>query len=146
VRGGEALDMIQSMLSGHSGSLSTVHANTAADALVRLETLSLMSDVEIPIYVARAQVAAALHLIVQLERYSIDGSRRVSRITEVLGLDEHNQYQMRDLYQCHLRGKDAEGQLIASLEPTGEKPTFARDPYEQGLESMVSHSEDLWSR
>ena len=86
VRGGEALDMVQSMLSGHSGSLSTVHANSSRDALVRLETLSMMSDVQIPAYVAQAQVAAAIDIVVQLGRFSEDGSRRVTRISEVTGL------------------------------------------------------------
>ena len=70
VRGGEALDMIQSMISGHAGAMSTVHANSARDALIRLETLSLMSDVEIPVYVARAQVASAINLIVQIARFT----------------------------------------------------------------------------
>ena len=88
VRSGEALDLVQSMISGHAGSLSTIHADTARDALVRLETLSLMSDVEIPVYVARAQVASAIHLIVQLARFTEDGSRKITRITEAYGLDE----------------------------------------------------------
>ena len=91
VRGGEALDMIQSMISGHAGALSTVHANSPLDALIRLETLSLMSDVEIPVYVARAQVASAIHLVVQIARFSEDGSRKITRITEARGLDENNQ-------------------------------------------------------
>ena len=69
VRSGEALDLIQSMLSGHAGSLSTVHASSARDALIRLETLSLMSDVELPVYVARAQVAAAINLVVTISRF-----------------------------------------------------------------------------
>lgn len=86
VRGGEALDMIQSMLSGHAGSMTTVHASQPRDALIRLETLSLMSDVSLPIYVARTQVAAAIHLVVQLARFTEDGSRRITRISEVRGL------------------------------------------------------------
>jgi len=146
VRAGEALDMIQSMISGHSGSLSTVHANSARDALVRLETLSLMSDVEIPIYVARAQVASAINLIVQLARFTEDGSRKVTRITEAFGLDEKNQYQFRDLFVCRLRGKKPDGTLIAELEPTGEHPTFCREPYEQGMEQMIRHTAGLWAK
>ena len=70
VRGGEALDMVQSMISGHAGAMSTIHANSPRDALIRLETLSLMSDVEIPVYVARAQVASAIDLIVQIARFT----------------------------------------------------------------------------
>ena len=146
VRAGEALDLIQSMISGHAGSLSTIHANTARDALVRLETLSLMSDVEIPIYVARAQVASAINLIVQIARFTEDGSRKVTRITEAFGLDENNQYQTRDLFVCQLRGKTPDGRLVAHLEPTGEQPTFCREPYEQGLEGMIRHTAGLWAK
>lgn len=144
VRGGEALDMVQAMLSGHSGSLSTVHANSARDAVVRLETLSLMSDVELPVYVARAQVASALDLIVQVDRFSEDGSRKVTRITEVMGLSSNNQYELRDLFGLHLRGKNAAGKLMAWLQPTGELPTFAAQPYEHGMENLVQHSRELW--
>lgn len=144
VRGGEALDMIQAMLSGHTGSLTTVHANSPRDALVRLETLSLMSDVELPVYVARAQVGSAIQLIVQLSRFTEDGSRRVVRISEVLGLDSSQQYQVRDLFTLRMRGRDAAGRLIGSLEPTGELPTFASEPYEQGLDRQIHHSAKLW--
>jgi len=144
VRRGEALDMVQSMISGHSGSMTTVHANTAADALVRLETLSLMSDVEIPVYVARAQVASAIHVIVQLTRYAEDGSRKVSRITEACGLDPQNQYRFRDLFVTKLSGRTDDGNLIASLEPTGQKPTFAAEAREHGLEGRVRESAGLW--
>ena len=146
VRGGEALDMVQSMLSGHSGSLSTVHANNPHDALVRLETLSLMSDVQIPIYVARAQVASAIDMIVQLDRFSEDGSRRLTRITEIEGLDEKEQYRLRDLYVCRFGGKTTAGNLIAKLEPTGQLPTFAAAPYEQGMEDSIKHSGELWKK
>lgn len=144
VRGGEALDMVQAMLSGHSGSLSTVHANNARDAVTRLETLSLMSDVALPVYVARSQVASAVDLIVQLDRFSSDGSRKVTRITEVVGLREENQYELKDLFAIHLRGQNADGQLVSSLVPTGELPTFAPQPFEHGLGKLVVHSRELW--
>ncbi|MFO0868787.1 MAG: CpaF family protein [Pirellulales bacterium] len=144
VRGGEALDMIQAMLSGHTGSLTTVHANSARDALIRLETLSLMSDVSLPVYVARAQVASAIQLIVQLGRFTEDGSRRVLRITEVLGLDASQQYQTRDLFVLQMRGRNDQGQLEGVLEPTGEQPTFAAEPLEQGILDRVVHSRPLW--
>jgi pilus assembly protein CpaF len=145
VRAGEALDLIQSMISGHAGSLSTVHANTARDALIRMETLSLMSDVEIPIYVARAQVASAIDLVVQLSRFSEDGSRKVTRISEAFGLDEANQYRLQDLFVCRLKGKRADGMLEAELAPTGARPTFAAAVAEQGLEARIRHSSALWS-
>src|SRR5581483_9194563 len=85
VRRGEALDLVQSMLSGHAGSLTTVHASTPRDAAIRLETLCLMSDVSLPVHVARMQVASALHVVVQLARFA-DGSRRVQSIAEMTGL------------------------------------------------------------
>jgi len=144
VRGGEALDMVQAMLSGHSGSLSTVHANSARDAAIRLETLSMMSDVEIPVYVARAQVASAIDLVVQLDRFSEDGSRRITRITELEGLNEHNQYQLRDLYLCQMGGKSDDGRLIADLRPTGNLPTFASEPFEHGMHERLVDSSDMW--
>jgi pilus assembly protein CpaF len=146
VRSGEALDLIQSMISGHAGSLSTIHADSARDALIRLETLSLMSDVEIPVYVARAQVAAAIHLLVQIARFTEDGSRKITRITEARGLDEANQYRLCELFVSRLRGRTPDGRLIADLEPTGELPTFAGEVREQGMEHLIRLSDALWSK
>ncbi|MES2789116.1 MAG: CpaF family protein [Planctomycetota bacterium] len=143
VRGGEALDMIQSMLSGHSGSLTTVHANSARDALIRLETLSLMSDVSIPIYVARAQVASAIDLIVQIARFSEDGSRKIVAISEVQGLN-NNEYELQDLFQSRRTGLTPEGKVITELESVGNQPSFAREAFEHGLERMVHYSAPLW--
>ena len=114
VRGGEAIDLIQSMISGHAGSMSTIHANTPFDALIRLETLTLMSDVKIPVYVARAQVASAIDLVVQIARFSEDGFRKITKISEVVGLD-NNQYQMLDLFASNLHGKRPDGRLIVDL-------------------------------
>lgn len=143
VRGGEALDMIQSMLTGHSGSMTTVHASTPRDALVRLETLSLMSDVEIPIYVARAQVASAIHLIVQLSRFSEDGSRRITRITEACGL-ENDKYQFRDIFVLKMKGRNAEGRLTGDLDATGQPPTFAAEAAEQGILERAKLTREIW--
>lgn len=142
VRRGEALDLIQSMISGHAGSLTTVHANTPRDAARRLETLCLMNDTGLPIYVARAQVASALHLVIQLARYS-DGSRRVSAISEACGLDESNEYTWNDLFQFRGSGRDAEGRIQGRLEQVGA-PTFASEPAEMGLQDMVTCTSDLF--
>jgi pilus assembly protein CpaF len=144
VRGGEALDMVQSMISGHSGAMSTIHANTPLDALIRLETLSLMSDVEIPVYVARAQVASAIHLIVQIARFSEDGSRKITRIAEARGLDDNNRYRLADILVSRFHGKTPQGRLKAELLPTGEKPTFAAEPYEQGMAERIRLTTDIW--
>lgn len=145
VRSGEALDLVQSMISGHAGSISTVHANTARDALVRMETLSLMSDIEIPVYVARAQVASAIDLVVQITRFIEDGSRKVTRITETFGLDDKNQYQAHDLYVCKLKGKRPDGMLEADLVATGAKPTFASEPYDQGMGERIKLTNGVWN-
>ncbi len=146
VRGGEALDLIQSMISGHDGSLSTVHASTVYDALVRLETLSLMSDVEIPVYVARAQVASAIDLIVQLTRSTDDGSRRVTCVAEARGLSAENQYVLCDLFALEYSPAAATNGHPLRMEPTGELPSFCREPFEQGMESQIRLSEALWKR
>jgi pilus assembly protein CpaF len=144
VRGGEALDMLQAMLSGHSGCLSTVHAASPRDALVRLETLSLMSDVELPVYVARAQVASAVHLIVQIARFPQDGSRRVTKIAEVRPLDTAGQYQVEDLFAARLGGQTSDGRLRCQLEHTGKKPAFAGELKQYGLEKQVFTTGALW--
>ena len=144
VRGGEALDMLQAMLSGHSGGLSTVHAATPRDALVRLETLSLMSDVALPVYVARAQVASAVHLVVQITRFPQDGSRRITRISEVKGLLADQQYELADLFVLEMGGRSQDGKLVSSLQPTGKKPSFAKEVKQFGLEGMVKKSGSLW--
>jgi len=145
VRGGEALDMLQAMLSGHSGGLSTVHAATPRDALVRLETLSLMSDIELPVYVARAQVASAVHLVVQITRFPQDGSRRITRIAEICGLSPDQQYELTDLFVLEMQGKSRDGRLTSSLQPTGAKPSFAKEPHQYGLTDLIHSTGALWS-
>ena len=144
VRGGEALDMVQSMLSGHSGGMTSLHANQPRDALIRLETLSLMSDVELPVYVARAQAASAIHLVVQIARFSEDGSRRVTRITEQTGLDVNNNYQFQDLFSLVNQGRGSDGKSRSGLAMTGNKPTFVAEAREQGLDAVVNYSRPLW--
>jgi len=98
IRGGEALDLIQAMTSGHRGCLSTVHATIPLDALSRLETMALMSDVDVPLEVLRAQIASAVDTIVQVSRRS-DGSRRVTHVTTVLGYHRDEGYRLSDLYR-----------------------------------------------
>ena len=142
VRRGEALDMIQSMISGHAGALTTVHANTPQDALTRLEVLCLMAGVDLPVYVARRQVASAIHLIVQIARLR-DGSRRVQRISEVAGMDAQDAYQVFDLYAFRARGVE-QGKIAGGLEPTGRLPSFSREPYEIGLGEEVRLTRGLF--
>lgn len=144
VRRGEALDLIQSMISGHAGSLTTVHANSAPDAASRLETLCLMNDAGLPVHVARAQVASAIHLVVQLARFA-DGSRRVQGISEGLGLDAANCYQWRELFRFQGRGVNEQGQVQGDLLATGEKPSFASEPHTLGLANAISLTRDLFA-
>jgi pilus assembly protein CpaF len=98
IRGGEALDLIQAMTSGHRGCLSTVHATLPFDTLSRLETMALMSDVDVPLNVLRPQIASAVDTIVQVSRCP-DGSRYVTHVTEVLGYDPENGYRISDLFE-----------------------------------------------
>lgn len=122
VRGGEALDMLQAMNTGHDGSLTTLHANTPRDALSRLETMSLMSGLDMPLKVIREQIASAVDLIVQQSRLK-DGSRKVTYITEVAGM-EGDTIVMTDIFKFEQSSIDGEGNIIGELKPTGIRPLF----------------------
>jgi pilus assembly protein CpaF len=121
VRGGEALQMIQAMTSGHAGSMSTLHADTPADALARLETLAMMGEVELPLYALRAQVASAIDLIVQMVRLH-DGRRLITQLSEVAGLDEQGRYRLVDIFVSDV------ADAAAQLRWTGAVSRFAREP------------------
>jgi pilus assembly protein CpaF len=144
IRRGEALDLVQSMISGHSGALTTVHATTAYDAAIRLETLSMMSDVALPAHVARMQVGSALQLVVQVSRF-LDGSRKIRAISECLGLDEKGNYRFQDLYRFEARGTDASGRLLGELRPTGAVPTFAAEAAQMGYQERVKLTRNLFT-
>jgi pilus assembly protein CpaF len=127
VRGPEALDLITAMNTGHGGSMGTAHANTPYDALVRLETLAMMGDSNVPPAAIRRQIAAAIHLVVQIKRMS-DGSRRVTHISEVIPeVDEHGKYQIRDIYRFIQRGRTQDGKIVGELIPIGNLPTFMHE-------------------
>jgi pilus assembly protein CpaF len=143
IRRGEALDLVQSMISGHAGSLTTVHATTANDAAIRLETLSLMSDVALPVHVARTQVASAIQLVVQISRF-LDGSRKIRAISECLGLDDKGNYRFEDLYRFEAGGLDAEGRLQGEIRPTGIVPTFAEEVAQMGYQDRVDLTRKLF--
>ncbi len=121
-RGGEALDMLQAMNTGHDGSLTTVHANAPRDALSRLETLSLMSGLDMPLGVIREQIASAVDLIVQQSRLK-DGSRKITHVTEVAGM-EGNTIVMTDIFRFEQTGVGEDGQIMGELKPTGIRPMF----------------------
>jgi len=113
-RGGEALDMLQAMNTGHDGSLTTVHANTPADALTRLETMTLMAGTDLPSRAIREQIAAAIHLVVQQARLR-DGTRRIIAISEVRGFDGER-VELADIFQFRQRGLDDQGMVIGNFE------------------------------
>ncbi|MGB8980240.1 MAG: CpaF family protein [Anaerolineales bacterium] len=122
-RGGEALDMLQAMNTGHDGSLTTLHANTPRDALSRLETMVLMSGMDLPLKVVRQQISSAVDLIVQQTRLK-DGSRKVTSITEVCGM-EGETVVMTDIFKFEQTGVGKEGKIIGELKPTGIRPIFS---------------------
>jgi pilus assembly protein CpaF len=122
VRGSEALDMLQAMNTGHDGSLSTVHANTARDALARVETMVLMAGYDLPVRAIRQQVASAIDLIIHLERLE-DGGRRVTAITEVQRM-ESEVITLQDIFEFKVREVTSERVVVGSLQPTGLRPTF----------------------
>jgi pilus assembly protein CpaF len=123
VRGGEAIDMLQAMNTGHDGSLTTVHANTPRDALARLETMIQMTGMRLSDRAMRQQVASALNLVVQVARLS-DGSRRVTSISEITGM-EGETITMQEIFMYERTGVDKEGQVLGRFRPTGIRPRFA---------------------
>jgi pilus assembly protein CpaF len=121
-RGGEALDMLQAMNTGHDGSLTTIHANTPRDSLSRLETLVLMAGMELPVKVIRQQVSSAIDLIVQQSRLK-DGARKVTAITEVAGM-EGDTIVLTDIFRYEQTGVTTDGKVVGALKPTGIRPLF----------------------
>jgi pilus assembly protein CpaF len=131
-RGGEALDMLQAMNTGHDGSLTTVHANSARDALSRLETLVLMAGMELPAKAIRQQTAAAIDLIIQLSRMK-DGSRKVTSITELTGM-EGDVITLQDIFVYEQRGADSTGKVLGVFRPTGIRPHIIDKLFDHGIE------------
>ncbi|MDQ5844813.1 MAG: Flp pilus assembly complex ATPase component TadA, partial [Acidobacteriota bacterium] len=123
VRGGEAIDMLQAMNTGHDGSLTTIHANTPRDALARLETMIQMTGMRLSDRAMRQQVAAAINLVVQVARLS-DGTRRLTSISEITGM-EGETITMQEIFQYERTGVDQQGQVIGRFRPTGIRPRFA---------------------
>jgi Flp pilus assembly protein, ATPase CpaF len=122
VRGGEALDMLQAMNTGHDGSLTTVHANSPRDAVSRLETLVMFSGVDLPAKAIRQQIASAVDLIIQTSRLR-DGSRKVIAVTEVSGM-EGDIVTLTDIFRFEQTGVDTDGKVLGELKPTGIRPLF----------------------
>jgi pilus assembly protein CpaF len=140
IRGGEALDLLQAMNTGHSGSMATVHASSSAQALTRLETLALFSGLEIPMRALREQVSSAIEIVVQAARLP-DHSRKVVAISEVGPLSAESSYQVRDIFRFQRTGGEA-GKLIGEHLATGEKPSFLPEIHLAGLSKAAALFDD----
>jgi pilus assembly protein CpaF len=122
VRGEEAFDMLQAMNTGHEGSMATIHANTSRDALMRLESMVAMANINIPERSIRQQIASAITVVVQLSRMS-DGTRKCTNISEITGLEE-NIVSMSDIFNFVRRGIGPDGRVVGTFQPTGIRPRF----------------------
>lgn len=126
VRGSEALELIQAMNTGHKGCMGTIHANSAQDALVRLEALAQGGDSQLSEKALRHQIASAIDIVVQISRYA-DGSRRLGSISEVLGFDKDGAYEVIPVYEIRRLIKQQDGKLKGHIEPSGHIPTFVEE-------------------
>jgi pilus assembly protein CpaF len=132
VRAGEAFDMLQAMNTGHDGSMTTVHANTPRDALSRVEQMIGMSGVDIPARSARAQIASAINVIIQVERLS-DGRRRLASIAELIGM-EGDVVTMQEIFRFKQTGREDDGKVKGHFEATGIRPRFIEHLHSRGQE------------
>ncbi len=137
VRGAECFDMLQAMNTGHDGSMTTVHANTARDALGRLEQMVTMIGADLPAKTIRAQIAAGIHVVVQLNRLS-DGRRRVMSISEITGM-ENDVITMQDIFVFRRRGKSETGEILGDFMMTGIRPKFAEALAAAGIDMDPSN-------
>ncbi len=131
-RGGEALDMLQAMNTGHEGSMTTTHASSPRQAVTRLETLCSMAALDLPLSALRRQIASSVHLVVQQCRLA-DGSRKVTSIAEVIGLDDHGEVCVEELFVFRRKSTSAEGAVLGEFCPTGRLPTF--------MDELMRHTE-----
>ncbi|HVF41460.1 MAG TPA: CpaF family protein [Pyrinomonadaceae bacterium] len=132
VRGGEAIDMLQAMNTGHDGSLTTVHANTPRDSIARLETMIQMTGMRLSDRAMRQQIASALDIVIQAARLS-DGTRRVTSISEITGM-EGETITMQEIFQFERKGVDKDGKVIGRYRPTGVRPRFAERLKQYGMQ------------
>jgi len=131
-RGGEALDMLQAMNTGHDGSLTTIHANSAAEAVARMETLVLMAGLELPARAIREQIAASIHVIVQQARFS-DGSRRITDVSEVIGIQDDGSIRTEPIFEFVRAPNAADGAIVGEFRATGYMPSYVEEFVTLGL-------------
>jgi pilus assembly protein CpaF len=139
VRGEEALDMLQAMNTGHDGSLTTVHANSPRDAIARIETMALMANLNLPETAVRRQIASAITLVIQIARFT-DGSRRVTHMTEITGMEE-DVVSMQDIFTFEKEGVSPAGKVLGSFKATGIRPKFADSLIASGIAIPASYFE-----
>ncbi|HET8783352.1 MAG TPA: CpaF family protein [Pyrinomonadaceae bacterium] len=142
VRGGEAIDMLQAMNTGHDGSLTTIHANSSRDALSRLETMIQMTGMRLSDRAMRQQIASAINMVVQVARLS-DGTRRVTSISEITGM-EGDTITMQEVFTYERKGVDKDGRVIGRFKPTGVRPRFAERLKVYGLQLPRSFFEEVY--
>jgi pilus assembly protein CpaF len=134
IRGGEALDLIQAMTSGHGGCMGTLHATYPRDTISRFETMAMMSDIEMPLHALRIQLASALNCIVQVSRLQ-DGSRKITHISEVLGYDQKSEtYEMQDIFVREYKGFGKNGEILSEIVPSGILPRCLPQLHEHGVD------------
>jgi pilus assembly protein CpaF len=141
VRGEEALDMLQAMNTGHDGSLTTIHANGPRDAIARMETMAMMANLNLPEKAVRRQIASAVSLVIQIARFN-DGTRRVTHLTEITGMEE-DMVSMQDVFVFEKHGVGQDGRVLGTFTPTGIRPKFAEKLKASGIPvpaSMFEHS------
>ena len=143
VRGAEALDMLQAMNTGHDGSLTTIHANSPRDALGRIENMVSMSGISFPIKALRAQIAAAINIVIQVSRLE-DGSRKVVSIQEINGM-EGDIITMSELFTFDRSGVDSEGKVVGRIKATGVIPGFYKSLAPRGIELPIETFEPDWN-
>ena len=131
-RGIETLDMLQAMNTGHDGSMTTIHANSTHDVLARLDSMILMSGIELPLRAIHEMIAAAINLIIHTERFS-DGSRKISQISEVAGMKDDVHIDLRDIFLFRQTGLDNQGKVLGHFEATGYVPTFVEKLKSRGI-------------
>jgi len=139
VRGEEALDMLQAMNTGHDGSLTTVHANSPRDAIARIETMALMANLNLPETAVRRQIASAITLVIQIARFT-DGSRRVTHMTEITGMEE-DVVSMQDIFTFEKEGVSPAGKVLGSFKATGIRPKFADSLIASGIAIPATYFE-----
>jgi pilus assembly protein CpaF len=136
VRGSEALDMLQAMNTGHEGSLATIHANTPRDALTRMEAMCLMAGADLPIWALREMIASAVHMVVQLTRFS-DGTRKITSVTEITGREE-NQISIHEIFKYKQTSLDlSTGKVFGEFSATGDPPKFFADFATRGIDVPI---------